>query len=97
MGERGRGWLSFPLPGLTLSLDFPHTGPDLLHLLHELDDIVLEAGGRVYLAKDACLRAEHVPIMYPEIGRFLELKARIDPEERFSSSLSRRLGLTGAP
>ena len=96
MGEQGDGLLSFPRPGLTLSLDFPYTGPDLIALLHQLDDIVLEAGGRVYLAKDACLRAEHVPAMYPRLDRVREVKARFDPEERFSSSLSRRLGLTGA-
>lgn len=94
LGDQGDGLLSFPRPGLTLSLDFPYTGPELIHLLRELDDLVLDAGGRVYLAKDACVRAEHVPLMYPNLERFLAVKKQVDPEERFSSSLSRRLGLT---
>ena len=94
MGRAGEGLLSFPLPGLTLSLDFPYTGPDLIALLHELDEIVLAQGGRVYLAKDACLQAEHVPAMYPNLARFLEIKSKFDPNGRFASSLSRRLGLT---
>lgn len=95
LGEQGNGLLSFPRPGLTLSLDFPHTGPDLIRMLRGLDEIVLEAGGRVYLAKDACVRADHVQRMYPNLERFREIKAKFDPHERFSSSLSRRLGITG--
>jgi decaprenylphospho-beta-D-ribofuranose 2-oxidase len=94
MGEQGEGLLSFPRPGLTLSVDFPYTGPDLISLLHGLDDLVAAAGGRVYLAKDACLRAEHVDAMYPGAARFRAIKAKVDPEGRFSSSLSRRLGLS---
>lgn len=94
MGEQGQGLMSFPRPGLTLSLDFPYTGPGVVELLNELDEIVLAHGGRVYLAKDACLRAEHVPSMYPNLARFLEIKAKYDPDQRFASSLSRRLGLT---
>ena len=96
MGEQGDGLLSFPRPGLTLSVDFPYTGPDLIALLHGLDDLVAAAGGRVYLAKDACLRADHVDAMYPGAARFREIKTKVDPEGRFSSSLSRRLGLTEA-
>jgi FAD/FMN-containing dehydrogenase len=95
MGPSGNGLLSFPRPGLTLSVDFPYPDESLIALLHELDEIVVEAGGRVYLAKDSCLRAEHVSAMYPSCERFLEIKRRVDPLERFSSSLSRRLGLTG--
>lgn len=96
LGEQGDGLLSFPRPGLTLSVDFPYPDDALRVLLQGLDELVLEAGGRVYLAKDACLRAEHARAMYPGFDRFREIKRRYDPEERFSSSLSRRLGLTEA-
>ncbi len=93
MGAEGEGLLSFPLPGFTLSLDFAYTGPDLIALLHRLDEIVLRHGGRVYLAKDACLRAELFREMYPGLPRFHEIKQKLDPEGRFSSSLARRVGL----
>jgi len=93
MGPEDEGLLSFPMPGMTLALDFPYTGPDLIALLHRLDDCVLQHGGRVYLAKDACLSREHFEQMYPGLDRFREIKAKVDPQGRFSSSLARRLGL----
>jgi FAD/FMN-containing dehydrogenase len=96
MGAESGGLLSFPRPGMTLSLDFPNRGADLLRLLAELDAIVLRAGGRVYLAKDACLGAEHVEEMYPGLARFRTIKAKLDPEQRFASSLARRLRLVEA-
>jgi FAD/FMN-containing dehydrogenase len=93
MGPANAGLLSFPCEGLTLSLDFPYYGPELLELLHTLDEIALRHGGRVYLAKDACLRAEHFQEMYPNLDQFREIKAKLDPERRFSSSLARRVGI----
>ena len=56
--------------------------------------IVLRHGGSVYLAKDSCLEAESLPAMYPGLARFREVKAKLDPEGRLSSSLSRRVGIT---
>lgn len=87
--------LSFPRPGYTLAVDLPRNGERQDRLLENLDRVVLEGGGRVYLAKDARLRAETFHAMYPETRRWLEIKRRIDPERRFSSNLSRRLGLDG--
>lgn len=83
--------LSFPIEGLTLALDFPNTGGDLLAMLGDLDRIVLGHGGRVYLAKDSCLAAADFRAMYPGLDEFRAVKARYDPEGRFSSSLARRL------
>jgi decaprenylphospho-beta-D-ribofuranose 2-oxidase len=87
--------LSFPRPGYTLAVDLPRDGERQDRLLENLDRVVMEGGGRVYLAKDARLRAETFQVMYPEITRWLEIKRRVDPERRFTSSLSRRLGLDG--
>jgi len=84
------GWLSFPIPGYTLAMDFP-ARPGLLPVLDDLDEIVMEHGGRVYLAKDARLRPEVLRKMYPELGAWMKVKAAVDPTTRFISALSRRL------
>jgi decaprenylphospho-beta-D-ribofuranose 2-oxidase len=85
--------LSFPLRGWTLALDLPLGSLTLPALLDELDAIVLAAQGRVYLAKDARLAPEHVRLMYPRLGEFLEVKSRVDPRGQLTSDLARRLGL----
>jgi decaprenylphospho-beta-D-ribofuranose 2-oxidase len=92
-GEGDPGMLSFPMAGWTLALDFPARTPWLSQLLGELDDMVLEAGGRLYLAKDSRIPAGLMPAMYPQYEEFLALRARIDPSGVFSSDLSRRLAL----
>ena len=90
-GPQGDGLLSFPRAGHTLALDLPAAG--IVEFARELDRVVLKHGGRVYLAKDACLTRESFEQMYPNLGRFKEAKARLDPEGRFTSSLARRLGI----
>lgn len=96
LGPSSEGMLSFPTKGYTLALDLPHTGRDLVEELQKIDEIVLAAGGRVYLAKDACMRPETFVEMYPGLARFKQVKARFDPEQRFASSQARRLGIVDA-
>ncbi len=84
--------LSFPAPGWTLAVDIP-VGPGLDALFRSLDDLVLSAGGRVYLAKDARLDAETLRRMYPRLDDFLAVRRRADPAAVFGSDLSRRLSL----
>jgi decaprenylphospho-beta-D-ribofuranose 2-oxidase len=88
------GPLSFPLPGWTVAVDFPGAVPGLAALLDACDERVAEAGGRVYLAKDARLRPELVPQMYPRLGEWRETQARLDPLGRMQGDLARRLRLT---
>jgi decaprenylphospho-beta-D-ribofuranose 2-oxidase len=92
-GASDQGMLSFPMPGWTLALDFPARTPWLSRLLAELDELVLEAGGRLYLAKDSRIPAELMPPMYPRLADFRRLRAEVDPAGVFSSDLSRRLDL----
>jgi len=93
-GPGGVGPLSFPAEGYTLALDFPLRSGGLFALLELFDEAVLEQGGRVYLAKDARLTPEVFRRMYPRHAEWAETKRRVDPEGRFRSELSRRLGLT---
>jgi decaprenylphospho-beta-D-ribofuranose 2-oxidase len=92
-GEGDPGWLSFPVPGWTLALDFPARTPGLAGLLDWLDQLVLAAGGRVYLAKDSRVPAGAVAAMYPRLDDFRRLRAEIDPGGVFVSDLARRLSL----
>jgi decaprenylphospho-beta-D-ribofuranose 2-oxidase len=89
------GLLGFPMKGWTLALDVPATGADLAALLDELDELVADAGGRVYLSKDSRLAPRLLPVMYPNLDRWREVRGRLDAQHRFRSDMDRRLDLTG--
>jgi decaprenylphospho-beta-D-ribofuranose 2-oxidase len=92
-GPGDDGFLSFPMPGWTLALDFPARTPGLARLLTALDEDVLAAGGRVYLAKDSRIAAGTLAAMYPRLAEFRALRAELDPAGVMASDLSRRLAL----
>jgi decaprenylphospho-beta-D-ribofuranose 2-oxidase len=92
-GPADPGYLSFPMPGWTLALDFPARTSDLAGLLNWLDELVLTAGGRIYLAKDGRVSPGMLAGMYPRLAEFRQLRAELDPAGLMSSDLSRRLGL----
>lgn len=92
MGAAGKGFLSFPMKGYSLALDFPN-GKDTLELLRKLEAITLDQGGRVYLAKDSVLSAESLAKMYPDLDKYKDILNRVDPERVFQSDMSRRLDL----
>jgi len=87
-GRRGSpGLLSFPREGATLALDFPNRGAVTLRLLACLDAIVLEAGGRLYPAKDGRIPAHVFRASFAQgLETFVD---QIDPA--FNSDFWRRV------
>jgi decaprenylphospho-beta-D-ribofuranose 2-oxidase len=86
--------LSFPAPGWTLALDVPGASRGLGDLLHGLDRVVLDAGGRHYFAKDAHTTAAAIRRGYPRLDEWKAVRDTADPHGVWQSDLSRRLGLT---
>jgi decaprenylphospho-beta-D-ribofuranose 2-oxidase len=91
-GEGNEGPLSFPMPGWTLAVDMP-IRPGLGRLCDDLDELVMAAGGRLYLAKDSRLPADRFARMYPRLEEWRKVRDAVDPDRTFVSDLGRRLGI----
>ncbi len=89
-GPEGEGMLSFPKEGTSLAVDIP-MGPHVPKLVEELNAMVIDHGGRVYLTKDAFTSPGDFRRMYPRLDAFLQAKRRYDPQGRISSLLAQRL------
>jgi decaprenylphospho-beta-D-ribofuranose 2-oxidase len=92
-GPHNEGLLSFPTAGWTLALDVAAGVDGLAATLDSLDEQVIEAGGRLYLAKDSRASADTIAAGYPRLDEFRRIKSAVDPEGVFRSDLSRRLRL----
>jgi FAD/FMN-containing dehydrogenase len=91
-GAQNDNWLSFPLEGYSLALDFK-IQDGLFALLNELDQLVLRYGGRIYLAKDARMSQAVFEQGYPNVDAFRQLRKRLGADKVFQSHQSQRLGL----
>ncbi len=89
-GPESPALLSFPKPGTSIALDIP-VRDDTQSLIDALNEHVLQEGGRIYLAKDSFTRAEHFQAMETRLPRFLEVRAKWDPQMKFKSAQSVRL------
>ena len=96
MGASDPAPLSWPHPGYMLSLDFALTS-GLDRFCVGLDERVLAAGGRLYLAKESRTTPEMIATMYPRLAEWQRVRDRVDPERVFASDLSRRLRLVTEP
>jgi len=92
LGPANDNLLSFPLEGYTLALDFK-IQRKLFPLLEELDRIVLDYGGRLYLAKDARMSAAVFRRGYPRWEEFARLRESRGMKKKLNSLQSARLGV----
>ncbi|MBQ0710101.1 MULTISPECIES: FAD-binding oxidoreductase [unclassified Ochrobactrum] len=83
------GLMSFPMPGYTLTMDFPNRGQRTLELLDRLDRLTVEAGGRINPYKDQRMSAEIFAASYPRWRDF-----EIFRDRAFNSNFWRRTALT---
>ncbi len=88
--------ISHALDGLSLALDFKitrHNRQKLALLVQDFDEIVLQAGGRFYFAKNSETTPETARRFLGEetIRKFRRLKAQCDPQNLLYSDLYRRV------
>ncbi len=94
-GPGNPGPLSFPMAGWTLTIDLPAGASGLSELLHDLDERVLDAGGRHYLAKDSHTTPDAIRRGYPRLAEWQEARHKADPGGLWVSDIARRLELFG--
>ena len=91
-GAKNDNYLSFPIEGYSLALDFK-IEPGLFELLDELDEIVVEYGGRIYLTKDVRVSKETFEKGYEHIEKFRALRKEKNMDKKFQSLQSKRVAI----
>ena len=91
-GKANENWLSFPIEGYSLALDFK-IEKGLFELLDRLDEIVVRYGGRIYLTKDVRVSKETFEKGYPDIEKFRTYRKENGMDEKFQSLQSQRVGI----
>jgi FAD/FMN-containing dehydrogenase len=91
-GRANENFLSFPIEGYTLALDFKMS-EEMVQLIKLLDSMVVEMGGRIYLTKDALMSEASFKKTYPQWEQFEEVRSNYGAIGKFASSQSKRLGL----
>ena len=87
----GKSALAFSQHGYSVALDFPNTARVRAAIPH-INRWIAERGGRVYLAKDALLSADHFNAMYgKQAAHWREMISDLDPHTKFTSMMSERL------
>ncbi|MEL6957987.1 MAG: FAD-binding oxidoreductase [Pseudomonadota bacterium] len=92
MGPGRAGYMSFPMEGYTLAVDFPNR-PQAVRLIERLEDMAVDAGGRLYLAKDALSSGSAIKAMYPDYPKWEAAAAKADPDGLLHTDMTRRLEL----
>jgi FAD/FMN-containing dehydrogenase len=91
-GKANDNWLSFPMEGYSLALDFK-IEKGLFELLDKLDEIVVKYKGRIYLTKDVRVSKETFEQGYPHIETFRQFRKENKMDIKFQSHQSQRVGI----
>ena len=91
-GEANQNYLSFPMKGYSLALDFK-IEKGIFELLNSLDEIVLKYGGRIYLTKDVRVSKDTFEKGYSQIDKFRKFRKENSMDKKFSSLQSKRVGI----
>ena len=89
-GKANENYLSFPMEGYSLALDFK-IEKGLFELLDKLDEIVVKYKGRIYLTKDVRVSKETFEKGYPLINKFRNLREKYKMKKKFNSLQSKRV------
>jgi len=89
-GKANENYLSFPMEGYSLALDFK-IERGLFELLDDLDKIVLKYKGRIYLSKDVRVTKDTFEQGYPFINSFRKIREKYKMNKKFNSLQSKRL------
>jgi len=91
-GEANDNYLSFPMKGYSLALDFK-LEKGVFELIERLNDIVKKNHGRIYLAKDACVDEDTFSQGYEHIEAFRAMRKQYNMSSKFGSLQSKRVGI----
>ena len=91
-GKANNNWLSFPMKGYSLALDFKME-EGVFELLNKLDEIVVKHKGRIYLTKDSRVSKKIFEKGYPYIDNFREYRNKHRMSGKFESLQSKRIAI----
>ena len=86
-------YLSFYQKGFGLALDFPNNY-DSIKLIKYLEKMVIDFNGKVYLCKDSLMSKTNFKKSYKKYINFKKILNQINPDLKFKSMQSDRLGIT---
>ena len=91
-GKANDNYLSFPIEGYSLALDFKME-KGVLELLDKLDGIIVKYQGRIYLTKDARVSKAAFEQGYPQVETFRQFRKDNCMDKVFQSLQSKRLDI----
>jgi decaprenylphospho-beta-D-ribofuranose 2-oxidase len=91
-GKANENYLSFPIEGYSLALDFK-IEKGLFALLDRLDEIVVKYNGRIYLTKDVRVSKQVFEQGYPQVETFRRFRKTNKMDVKFQSLQSKRVGI----
>jgi hypothetical protein len=93
LGKNNNNYLSFPMEGLTVALDFKLSN-SIIKLIKFLDEMIVDMNGKIYLAKDALMTEDMFKKTYSKWREFENVRLKYSAVGKFISTQSRRLGLS---